>query len=165
MVVLEKQDYEKNKELYKSIETMLRKDIDKNIPIDHVGSTAIPNMYGKDIIDILIGVEENEFDKIRDILIKNNFYPSPRKDIYQFFASRKEETKSGDIHIHLVVKNTDRYKEFLILKNYLLYNEQEVIDYSNFKKELLNKGINNRKEYKNFKSKYVDLLLERAKKY
>ena len=51
----------------------------------------------------------------KDILIKNNFYPSPRKDIYQFFASRKEETKSGDIHIHLVVKNTDRYKEFIIL--------------------------------------------------
>ena len=165
MVELEKQDYHKNKELYKKIESLLRKDIDEKIPIDHVGSTAIPNMYGKNIIDILIGVEKKEFDKIRNILIKNNFYPSSSEDIYQFFSSKKGETKSGDIHIHLVVKNTDRYNEFLILKNYLLNNEQEALKYSNFKKQLLKEGINNRKEYKKRKSEYVNSLLEKALNY
>ena len=93
MVELEKQDYHKNKELYKKIETLLRKDIDEKITINHVGSTAIPNMYGKNIIDILIGVEKTEFDKIRNILIKNNFYPSSLENIYQFFSSRKRRNK------------------------------------------------------------------------
>lgn len=166
MVELKKQDFIKNKELYKSIENKLRKDIDINIPIDHVGSTAIPNMYGKNIIDILIGVNDNnEFNKIKEILEKNGFFASTRKDIYQFFASTKEETKSGDIHIHLVIKDTDRYKEFLILKKYLLKNKEEVKNYSDFKKELLNKGIKDRNEYKKIKSEYVSKLLERTKKY
>jgi GrpB-like predicted nucleotidyltransferase (UPF0157 family) len=166
MVELEKQDFKKNKELYKRIENKLRKDIDINIPIDHVGSTAIPNMYGKNIIDILIGVNDNnEFNKIKEILEKNGFYASTRKDIYQFFASRKEETKSGDIHIHLALINTDRYKDFLILKNYLLNNEEEALNYSNLKQDLLNNGVKEREEYKKIKSEYVSKLLERAKKY
>ena len=164
MVELEKQDFIKNKELYKSIENKLRKDIDINIPIDHVGSTAIPNMYGKNIIDILIGVKDNnEFNKIKEILEKNGFFASTRKDIYQFFASTKEETKSGDIHIHLVIKDTDRYKEFLILKKYLLKNKEEVKNYSDFKLKILKDGINNREEYKRIKSKYVSDLIKRAK--
>lgn len=165
MVELEKQDYVKNKNLYNKIENELRRVIDINIPIDHVGSTAIPNMYGKNIIDILIGVEDdNEFDKIRDILENNGYYASPKKnDIYQFFASTKEETKSGDIHIHLVIKDTDRYKEFLILKNYLLNNNDEVKKYSDFKLNILKNGIYNREEYKKTKSKYVSDLLNRAK--
>lgn len=167
MVELEKQDYLKNKELYQKIENKLRKDIDINIPINHVGSTAIPNMYGKNIIDILIGVENNlEFDKIKNILEKNKFYASPKKnEIYQFFASTKEETKSGDIHIHLVIKDTDRYNEFLILKDYLLNNEEEAKKYSDFKRNLIKGGIINRDDYKNIKSKYVSDLLERAKNY
>lgn len=165
MVELEKQDYLKNKNLYKKLENELRRVIDKNIPIDHVGSTAIPDMYGKNIIDILIGVEnDNVFDKIRDILENNGYYASPKKNnIYQFFASTKEETKSGDIHIHLVIKNTDRYKEFLILKNYLLNNKDEVKKYSDFKLNILKNGIYNREEYKKIKSKYVSDLLNRAK--
>ncbi len=36
MVELEKQDLKKNKELYKKIENKLRKEININIPIDHV---------------------------------------------------------------------------------------------------------------------------------
>ena len=166
MVELKKQNYLKNKLLYKKIYKCLRKDIDKNIPIDHVGSTAIPNMYGKNIIDILIGVDENEFDKVKNIIKKNGYYASVRKNnIYQFFASTKEETKSGDIHIHLVIKDTDRYKEFLILKKYLLKNKKEAKNYSNLKRKILNDGINNREEYKSIKSKYVSELIERAKKY
>ena len=165
MVELEKQNYLKNKKLYNKILKELRNNIDINITIDHVGSTAIPNMYGKNIIDILIGVEnDNEFDKIKNILENNGYYASPKKNnIYQFFASTKDETKSGDIHIHLVIKDTGRYKEFLTLKKYLLSNKEEVNNYSNFKLNIIKKGINNREEYKRIKSEYVSDLIERAK--
>lgn len=167
MVELEKQNFEENKKLYDNIKLELYKKISKSISIDHVGSTAIPDMYGKNIIDILIGVEtKEEFNEISNILVEMNYVSSQnsKTDIYQFFASTKEETTSGDIHIHLVIKNTERYREFLILRNYLLNNKEEAKNYSDMKFEILNNGFNDRKEYRRVKSKYVAELIERAKK-
>jgi GrpB-like predicted nucleotidyltransferase (UPF0157 family) len=63
-----------------------------------------------------------------------------------------------------VIKNTERYREFLILRNYLLNNKEEAKNYSDMKKEILNNGFNDRKEYRRIKSKYVTELIERAKK-
>ena len=166
MVELKKQNYRKNKGLYNKIEKELRENLDKSIPIDQVGSTVIPNMYGKNIIDILIGaIDGNEFDKIKNILEKMNYVGSKKsKDlIYQFFASTEEETGDGDVHIHLVIKDTDRYSEFLILKEYLLNNPLDAKEYSNFKRKIVKSGIEDRSEYKKIKSEYVSTLLEKAK--
>lgn len=167
MVELKKQNYQKNKTLYNKVAKQLRKELDKTIPIDQVGSTVIPNMYGKNILDILIGAKDNkQFEDIRMSLEKIGFIGSKKSsdNIYQFFASKEEETGSGDVHLHLVIQDTERYKEFLILKNYLLNNPTEAKNYSDFKRNMLKNGISDRKQYKATKSEYVSALLERAKK-
>lgn len=166
MVELVRQNFRKNKALYNNVFNVLTEKIGAGIPINHVGSTAIKNMYGKNIIDVLIGAKDaDKFIKITNILVSLGYFAGSAKDgIYQFFASKEEETGSGDIHIHLVISNTERYNEFLILKGYLLNNKNEVVAYSNFKKELINKNITNRKEYRKIKSEYVTKLIERAKK-
>lgn len=166
MVKLVKQNYLENIQLYNRVVTKLRKRLDSNVPIDHVGSTAIPNMYGKNIIDILIGAKDNtEFEKIKKILTHEGYFPNKNTEsAYQFFASSNKETGSGDAHLHLVISDTERYKEYLILKNYLLNNAEEVLAYSNHKKEIIAKGFTVRKEYKAIKSEYVTQLIERAKK-
>lgn len=168
MVTIIKQDYTQNKKNYTNIEEELRKDIDKNIPITHVGSTAIPDMYGKNIIDILIGAsDKNQFEEITHVLVNKGFVPSKKSkdEIYQFFSSTEAETGSGDTHIHLVISNTERYSEFIILKDYLLNNKEEALNYSNLKKEIISDGITDRKQYKTVKSEYVTNLLARAKKW
>ena len=165
MVELVKQNFRKNKKLFLLVYQKLQNCLGENIPIDHVGSTAIPNMVGKNIIDILIGAKDtNEFQHIEKIIQEEGFFPNAKKeDIYQFFASKTTETSSGDIHIHLAIIHTERYQEFLILKQYLLSNKQEAKAYSNHKKELIQKGITVRKQYKQEKSEYVTKLIERAK--
>ena len=168
MVELIKQDFDKKKKIYQNIERELRTKIPINVPITHVGSTAIPNMYGKNIIDILIGAKnKKQFDEIAKELIDCGFIPSnnSQSDVYQFLASKKEETGSGDIHIHLVMENTNRYLDFIILKKYLLANKEEALAYSNYKKQIISQGITERKKYKSIKSEYVTELLERARKY
>lgn len=167
MVELVKQNYEENKKIYINTLEKLRQKLDNNIPIEQVGSTAIPNMYGKNIIDILIGAKDDlEFQLIKNTLEEMGFISSQksRDNIYQFLSSKKEETASGDIHIHLAIKETLRYSEFIILKNYLLSNPEEAKKYSDFKKEIIKMGNTDRKEYKKIKSEYVTQLLERAKK-
>lgn len=165
MVQLQKQNYKENQKKYKEVLKKLRKRIDKKIPIDHVGSTALPNMYGKNIIDILIGVrEEIDMDKYSGILKELGYFPGKHNyGIYRFFASTEKETKIGDVHIHLVYINSDRYRDFITLRDYLLINKEEKKAYSEFKKSIINNGNNARNEYKLIKSKYVNELLKRAK--
>lgn len=166
MVDLVRQNFKKNRKIYIDVEKKLRNELSNKIPIEHVGSTAIPNMYGKNIIDILIGAsDDNEFVTIKKVLEKNGFFGSEKSydGIYQFFASSNEETGAGDIHIHLVIKSTQRFLDFVILRDYLLTNKQEVKDYSNYKKILINDGITDRKDYKRKKSEYVSELLNRAR--
>ncbi len=164
MVEIVKQDFENNKALFLKEKSKLLRNLGENVEIYHVGSTAIPEMYGKNIIDILIGVNNNEeFCKFSAILLKNGYFSGKNHTkIYNFFASKIEETGAGDIHIHLVLKNTERYNEFLILKTYLLNNENEKIKYSNFKNEILS-TTTDRTEYRKIKSEYVSALLKRAK--
>ena len=167
MVELVRQNLKENKKIYNSVVKVLRKVIDKNVPIDHVGSTVIPNMYGKNIIDVLIGAKNlKEIEDLTNIISSLGFYGSKknRDDVYRFFASTEKETKSGNIHIHLVLLETDRYKDFIILKDYLLNNKKEAKEYSKLKRHLLRNGYEDRKEYKRIKSEYVSNLIIRAKK-
>lgn len=166
MVQLIKQDYEKNKKLYDRIVLLLRQKIKGSVPISHVGSTALPDMIGKNIIDILIGANnQNEFIQLFKVLCDMGYFPSEnsKTDIYQFFASKKEETKEGDVHIHLVMQNTDRYRDFLILRDYLLSNHDEAKAYADFKSKIINEKTRARKEYRTIKSEYVTDLINRAK--
>ena len=52
MVYIVEQNYAKNKEIFNSIVKELKEKIKEDVPIDHVGSTAINNMIGKNIIDM-----------------------------------------------------------------------------------------------------------------
>ena len=56
--------------LYEDEKTNLLDKLNKyNISLYHIGSTAIPNIYSKDIIDIILEINEsNDFDSIMDIL-------------------------------------------------------------------------------------------------
>ena len=167
MVKIVKQNFRKNKKIFKSMQKQLKRDLNEEIQIEHVGSTAIPNMYGKNIVDILIGAEDiNEFNYIERVLEKNGFYGSKKSKNkeYQFFASRTEETKGGDVHIHLTLKETQRYKDFILLRNYLLNNKNERVEYSNFKRNLINNKIDEREKYKKAKSEYVSKLIQNARR-
>lgn len=166
MVELFNQDFLKNKEIFENIKQQLILVLGKNVCIEHVGSTAIPNMVGKNIIDILVGAENSiQFESFLNLLTKNGYYPSlkSKTDIYQFFASKEEETTTGDIHLHLVIKNTDRFNEFILLRDYLLKNKKEAEDYSNFKNEILSSGKTYRNEYRKIKSEYVTSLIKKSK--
>ena len=166
MVVLEKQNKKKNTMIYKKEEKRIRKVLGDTIPINHVGSTVLPDMIGKNIIDILVGVKDDkEMDDFTDKLKTLGFHPGQKSTsyTYRFFASREEETKSGDVHVHLANISSDRYKDFLILKNYLLKNKEERDNYAKLKKEIIEKGHDIRNDYRSIKSKYVTDLLERAR--
>lgn len=135
--------------------------------IQHVGSTSIPGLDGKNIIDILVSANlVQDMAYIKEILVSNGYFASKQsKDdkSYIFFASRKEETGEGDIHIHLALKGTQCHNDFLILRDYLRFRPDEVTRYLATKHSCAKRANNDRKKYKQYKSEYVNKLMDRAR--
>ena len=166
MVLIVRQNFYKNAILFKNKAKQLRNVLNTNIPITHVGSTAIPKMSGKNIIDILVGAtNEIEFNEIANKITELDYFSSKnsKQKEYLFFASKEEETKSGDVHIHLALLGTDRYNNFISLKEYLLRNPKKAKTYSDNKMKLAKLAEKDRSEYKRLKSEEVSELIRMAK--
>lgn len=150
MIELVRQNFKQNKKIFNNVKKQLQKEFDLGIPIDHVGSTALKNMYGKNIIDILIGAhDKEEFEYIKTVLVNLGYVPSIKS--------------KSDIHIHLAILDTERYNDFIILRYFLMNNNLEARKNSDFKRKLILNCTIDRKEYKNTKSEYVSKLIRKAK--
>lgn len=167
MIRIVRQNYKKNLKLFNKVKNSLLNVLDNDVLIEHIGSTAIPKMSGKNIIDIVIGVDAlTDMEKTARALEIMNFYRGKNNysGEYIFFASRKEETKSGDIHLHLVLKDSKRLNEFLALKTYLLNYPEAAKEYIIVKHRLAKQALLNRENYKLLKGEYMNGLLEDSKK-
>ena len=136
----------------------------QGVAIEHVGSSAV-GIGGKNIVDILIGTtDENTMKKSRDLLVKNGYFSGNDDHPDRFFlASRKEETGKNDIHIHICRHDSDTFRDFVILRDYLKAHPNIARDYFEEKKRIAILAQHNRKEYKRLKSQYVARLLNDAK--
>lgn len=128
--------------------------------IEHVGSSAV-GVGGKNIIDILIGVsDKDEMFKIRDILKTNGYFEGyDSHDDRIFLASSENETGDGDFHIHICPITYNSYKDFILLRDFLISNPEKGKEYYNKKIELANKAVFDRQKYKTLKSQYLTKLL------
>ena len=89
MVELKNQNFEENKAKYNAVKDRLLELLGKNVCVDHVGSTAIPDICGKNIIDVLVGAEnQNDFQNKLDLIAGEGYFASQnsKNEIYQFFC-------------------------------------------------------------------------------
>lgn len=132
--------------------------------VEHVGSSAV-GIGGKNIIDILIGVsDKDEMLRVRDILKANGYFEGhDSHDDRIFLASSENETGDGDFHIHICPITSNSYKDFILLRDFLISNPEKSKEYYNKKIEFANKAGFNRQKYKTLKSQYLAKLLSEIK--
>lgn len=133
--------------------------------IEHVGSSAA-HIGGKNIIDILIGAKN--YAAMRNaskILVKHGYYDGHDNHPDRIFmASSTKETGEGDYHLHICIFGSSTYRDFIILRNYLLDNPAIASAYLSAKQSFATQANYDRKKYKALKSEYVAKLLEAAKR-
>lgn len=133
-----------------------------NKTIEHIGSTALKNVDGKGIIDILVGAsDEVEMNKIQAKLIKSGYFSksTDKHSDYIFLSSTPAETTLGDHHIHLTIKDSKKFIEYIKLRDYFINNPDKAKEYSDLKHRLIKTTQNNRKDYKKLKSDYIEKIL------
>ncbi|MBV8801388.1 MAG: GNAT family N-acetyltransferase [Gammaproteobacteria bacterium] len=139
------------------------------LDIQHVGSTAIPGMFAKPIIDIQIAVDSLPAIKQAaiDILkIQGYVYweedPDPEK---MFFV--KGMPPFGDKrthHIHIIEPKAERWKSRILFRDYLIKHSDAAHAYQQLKIKLAAEHANNRERYTNEKTTFIKNTLIEAQK-
>lgn len=130
------------------------------VAIEHVGSTAIPGLPAKPIIDIAVGL--NNFNYIEDItlvLVNSG---------YIFLSKRGESTRrifvktNGDIrthHIHVEEYRKNNWINHILFRNKLLESPKLRDEYAALKIDLAEKYPNDRDRYTLEKADFIQKIL------
>jgi GrpB-like predicted nucleotidyltransferase (UPF0157 family) len=132
----------------------------KKIKIEHIGSTAIPKMGGKGIVDVIIGVKE-KFTNEKELLIEHayEYKKSGGTDKRLFF---KKTTGLQTYHIHLVVYDELDWLQTTAFRDYLIENPTQIEVYEKVKKDAVRLAKNDGKLYRKYKKEYIDNITKQA---
>lgn len=147
-------------------EEQILKDVlkDRIIEIHHIGSTSIPGLKAKPIIDILIVIKSlEEIPDIESILTNYDYSNRGQQGIGDrfFFAKGPEEARSH--YIHFVEPNSDTYYNQVYFKNYLIEHPEYIKQYCDLKSELAEKYADDRPKYTQGKNDFITSVIKLAK--
>lgn len=134
--------------------------------IYHIGSTAIPGMRAKPVIDILLGVHDIfKIDKINDKLAQLGYEPVTRQIVPHVSFFTKKYGPVHDFHLHLHEVGSPQIKRHVHFRDYLIYHQDEAKVYAELKNRLADQFKNDRFGYVLAKSHFVQQIDGKAKKW
>lgn len=147
--------------MIKIIKDILGDDV---VDVQHIGSTAIKNIYAKPIIDIVVGV--NGFNDIfkHNTQLKENGIIYCREDHpgQHLYVCTDEENDVQTHYIHVVLFESYDWNNYINLRDFLNFNKDKALEYSKLKTLLAAKYPNDRIAYTNGKSELIEEILKSA---
>lgn len=135
------------------------------LKIEHVGSTSIPELGGKPIVDIMIGVASlHDADKCIEPLENLGYeYQSQDPVSNRRFFKRFLALNTG-YQIHITPVDSEFWNEHLQFRNYLRKHPDLVKDYFKLKKDLARKFREDRLAYLAGKTEFIQKIMKKARK-
>lgn len=132
------------------------------VNIQHFGSTSIPGMITKPIIDILVGLDEFALEDTELQALKDLGYEFIEQSAYcqRFYLHKR---KGHNVNISLTRYNSATWKDCLSVRDYLREHPQERYAYMDVKLRALLDGNTNIYQYSEYKREFVKKLTDRAR--
>ncbi len=155
------------KQLYNEAETVISKQIGElSHVIQHVGSTAVPGLSAKPIIDIAIAVEsKNTIPEISKRLEEIGYIDrgdGGQDGGYLFVKDIAPEVRT--FHVHVVEINDPQWNNYLSFRDALRTSKELRDNYMSIKQEFKKQFGNNRKAYTSGKNKFITEVLSTTTK-
>ena len=131
--------------------------------IEHIGSTAIPNIWAKNIVDILLEVGRIEdLARVRDLLVKNGWLvmsESPNRiSLNKGYTEQGFAEKVFHLHLRLIGDHDEIY-----FRDYLCQHPDITQAYQELKLSLWKKFEHNRDAYTTAKTDFIKYYVSEAK--
>ncbi|MGI9196123.1 MAG: GrpB family protein [Candidatus Nanopelagicales bacterium] len=130
--------------------------------IHHVGSTAVPGLMAKPVIDILVGVESLTASQTCVALVAqlDYCYAPYRTDEMHWFCKPRPSQRTH--HLHLVPTASQRFADELTFRDYLRGHADRARAYEQLKITLSERSSHDREAYTEGKAGFIRDTLELA---
>ncbi len=156
--------------------TEIRSEIEKGLDgldytIEHVGSTSVPNLDSKAIIDIdIIYSKQSGFEKIKSGLRKMGYYHNGNQGVAERDVFKRNCEWTHEIldtikhHLYVCPIDSKALERHILSRNFLRNNDWARIKYQQMKYELAEKANQDRKVYAVLKelkvNDFIDSIIE-----
>jgi GrpB-like predicted nucleotidyltransferase (UPF0157 family) len=136
------------------------------IGIEHFGSTAVPGLIAKPIIDILIAVHSlarAKAEAIEPILSLGYVYwaDNPKPDRMFFVKGMPPYGARRTHHVHITEPDREMWRRRLPFRDYLRAHPDEAARYADLKRDLAQRHATDREAYTDAKTDYVAAVYRR----
>jgi GrpB-like predicted nucleotidyltransferase (UPF0157 family) len=154
-------------QLYEAEKTLLLGQIGEHVlTIEHIGSTSVPGLSAKPIIDMLVGVETLDQADVclaplqqvgYEYLAHRTAFTSARRFLRKYPAGR-----SVGYHLHLLQPTNPYWMVLLGFRNYLRQHAQVAHHYSRLKQQLAEQFATDPLAYLHGKSDFIQAVMQVA---
>ncbi len=134
----------------------------KTLKIEHIGSTTISTIYAKNIVDILIEVENEDYIKTSNLLSNNGYIIMYQKENRAALNKGYTEDGFAEKVFHVHVRKKGDIDE-LYFRDYLIEYKEVAKDYEKLKLELWKRYEHDRDGYTDAKTEFITSITEKAK--
>ena len=132
------------------------------IRLEHIGSTSIPGLSAKPVIDILAGRPGN----IRGTSYVEAFKQLGYEHKGAFGIPGRNYFRRGTPrthHVHLVNWSSDLWSDHLLFRDYLRMHAEVAREYETLKRELAGLYLHDKEQYTDAKGPFVRSIVRRAR--
>ena len=136
------------------------------IELHHVGSTAVPNIRAKPILDVLWIADEIEaLDGLRHRMEEMDFVWKGENGIpgRRYCVRYNRERMVTYIHLHAFRRGHPAVEEHLLFRDYLRERPEKAQQYESLKRMLAEKFASDRKNYTDGKDALIKALIQEAR--
>jgi GrpB-like predicted nucleotidyltransferase (UPF0157 family) len=137
------------------------------IAVHHIGSTSIPGIFAKPIIDMLVDVKD-----INDVDNHNSTMESLGYEVMGEFGidGRRYFRKDNDAgvrthHVHIFENGSPHIARHLAFRDYMIANPDQAHAYSELKQRLAGEHAENPEEYMDGKDEFIKEIDRRAARW
>lgn len=132
--------------------------------VEHVGSTAVPGLAAKPIIDVQPGLRafEDGFACVEPMQALGYEYRGEWGIAGRHYFVRDDADGLRE-HVHMLVVGSERWHEMPLFRDYLRAHAEEAREYERLKRELAGRFRLDRAQYTEAKAEFVGAVLARAR--
>ena len=137
------------------------------LDIQHVGSTAIPGMIAKPIVDIQVAVDS--LPLVKEIAIEKlktfnyvYWYDNPDPERMFFVKGMPPFGEKRTHHVHIVEYTSKHWRNKINFRDYLIAHPEVAREYEQLKIHLAKQHTHDRERYTEEKTKFIKEILQKA---
>ncbi len=132
------------------------------VKVEHIGSTAIPDLIAKPILDVMLGLSLPKDERIVDPMMDLGYeflgeYGIPGRSYFILRSSGRQV-----VHVHAFAIADDNWGRHLFFRDYLRKVSESRRQYAELKRELAERFPQNRDAYADAKTDFIRSIARKA---